>query len=296
MRVTNNMMFNSLRDGMASAGERLLKVHQMLSSGKRITRPSDDPVAMTISAGYKNVLNGLEQYERNIEFTGDYLANADTALSSVNDTLVRLKELSVLTRNETMDAQTRFYASYEVQGLLDHLISIGNTKVGDVYLFSGFLTDTETFDAAGTYNGDSNESKVFINKGTTFTYGLTGDRIFKGVGVPGGVDILQSVSDFKVALETNDITTIGNTIGLIDRAMGQISGVTADLGGRINRLQSSKEHIQGFSLTIKEMISNMEDADFADISTRLVKEQTNLEALQLTGAKFTGLSIFSFLR
>ncbi|MEE9542192.1 MAG: flagellar hook-associated protein FlgL [Thermodesulfobacteriota bacterium] len=296
MRVTNNMMFNSLRDGMASAGERLLKVHQMLSTGKRITRPSDDPVAMTISAGYKNVLNGLEQYERNIEFTGDYLANADTALSSVNDTLVRLKELSVLTRNETMDAQTRFYASYEVQGLLDHLISIGNTKVGDVYLFSGFLTDTETFDAAGTYNGDSNESKVFINKGTTFTYGLTGDRIFKGVGVPGGVDILQSVSDFKVALETNDITTIGNTIGLIDRAMGQISGVTADLGGRINRLQSSKEHIQGFSLTIKEMISNMEDADFADISTRLVKEQTNLEALQLTGAKFTGLSIFSFLR
>jgi flagellar hook-associated protein 3 FlgL len=296
MRVTNNMMFASLRDGMSSAAERLFKVHQMLSTGKRITKPSDDPVATTISAGYKNVLNGLEQFERNIEFTESYQANADTAISSINDILIRIQELAIETRNETMDATRRFNTSYEVQGLLDQLLSIGNTRVGDVYLFSGFLTDTETFDAAGSYNGDTNESKVFIGKNTTFTYGITGDRIFKGVGVPGGVDIYQNVIDFKTALETNDLAGISTAIGFVDQAMGQVSNVTADLGGRINRLQSSKEHIQGFVLQTKELISNMEDADLADISTRLVKEQTNLEALQLTGAKFTGLSIFSFLR
>ena len=296
MRVTNNMMFNSLREGMANAAERLLQVHQMLSTGQRLTKPSDDPVAMTISSGYKNVLNGLEQFERNIEFSENYLANVDTALYSLNDTMVRLKELAIQSRNETMDAQARFAFSYEVEGLLEHLINVGNTKVGDVYLFSGFLSDTASFDAAGNYNGDTNESKVFIGRGTTFTYGITGDRIFKGAGFAGGVDILQMVNDFKTALETSDMTIIGNTIDLVDTAMQQISSVNSDVGGRVNRLQSSKEHIQGFILQTKELISNMEDADMADISTRLIKEQTNLEALQLTGAKFTGLSIFSFLR
>lgn len=296
MRVSNNMMFNSLMTGMENASTRLLDIHQQLSTGKKITKPSDDPVAMTLGAQYKNTLNSLVQYERNIEFTEDYLANVDSTIYSINDKLSRLKELAISTRSETMDATLRLANSYEVQGIFDSLLSIGNTKVGDVNLFSGFKTDTKAFDATGNYMGDTNESAIFIGRGVSFTYGITGDRIFKGIGFTVPVDIYQVVDDFKVALETNDVATIGITIGLLDSAMSQVSNITSEVGGRVNRIKTSKEHLQGFIVQSKVLISNLEDIDLAEVSSELVRAQTNLEALQLTSAKFMGFSIFSFLR
>ena len=132
------MMFNSLLAGMDNAATKLLDIHQQLSTGKKLTKPSDDPVAMTLSAQYKSTLSSLTQFERNIGFTEDYLANVDTAVYSINEELIRLKEIAVSTRSETLDANVRMASSHEVEGVFQTLLSIGNTKVGDVNLFSGF--------------------------------------------------------------------------------------------------------------------------------------------------------------
>ncbi|MBE9532091.1 MAG: flagellar hook-associated protein FlgL [Proteobacteria bacterium] len=296
MRVSNNMMFNSLMSGMDNASTRLLDVHQQLSTGKKLSKPSDDPVAMTLGAQYKSTLNSLQQYERNIEFTEDYLANADSAIYSINDKLSRLKEIAIETRSETLSAENRLSSSYEVDGIYETLLAIGNTKVGDVNLFSGFKSDTQAFDAAGNYMGDANESTVLIGRGTSFTYGISGDRVFKGAGAAVPIDIYTVVNDLKVALETDDVVAIGASIDLLDSAMSQVSNITSDIGGRINRLTTSKDHIQGFIVQTKILISNLEDIDIAEVSSELVRAQTNLEALQLTSAQFTGLSIFNFLR
>lgn len=296
MRVSNSMMFNSLMRGMDNASSRLLDVHQQLSTGKKLIRPSDDPVAMTLGAQYKSTLNSLQQYKRNIEFTEDYLANADSAIYSINDKLSRLKEIAINTRSETMDAELRLASSYEVEGIYETLLAIGNTKVGDVNLFSGFKTDTQAFDSAGNYNGDTNESAIFIGRGTSFTYGITGDRVFKGAGATVPVDIFQVVNDLTVALQTNDVAAIGASIDLLDASMSQVSNITSEIGGRINRITTTKEHIAGFIIQTRIVISNLEDIDIAEVSTELVRAQTNLEALQLTSARFTGLTIFNFLR
>ncbi|MBI5233830.1 MAG: hypothetical protein HY880_05700, partial [Deltaproteobacteria bacterium] len=73
MRVTNNMMYATLKDGMSANSENLIRKYEMLSSGKKIMRPSDDPVSLAIAGDYKDIISSLGQYERNIDFAEDYL-------------------------------------------------------------------------------------------------------------------------------------------------------------------------------------------------------------------------------
>ncbi len=296
MRVTNNMLFDLLTNELLRSNERLLGTYETLSSGKKVNRPSDDPVAASGILDYKKILANLDQYKRNIQFAEEYLANTETALSEVTNTLSRLRELAVEQASDSATAETRLNASYEVDTLFNGLIAAGNTRFGDRYLFSGYLTTTQPFDTSGTYSGDNNESTLKIGQGITFTYGITGNKIFKGVGTTGGVDIYTIVQNFSTALQANNETNIQAAIATLDSSISQINDIVAELGARLNRLESQKEVIGGFRVEAEIILSGMEDADMTDVSIELAMNQTSLEALQLATSKVLELNIFRFIR
>ncbi|MBI5598585.1 MAG: flagellar hook-associated protein FlgL [Deltaproteobacteria bacterium] len=296
MRVTGNMLFEKLSGDIQGANERLFKTYETLSSGKSINAPSDDPVAISVVFGYKDVIAGLERYSRNIDFANAYLSSAETAVSHVSDTLVRLKELAIGQASGNSTAETRMNTSYEVGELYDGLIAAGNTRTGGRYIFSGYLSAAGAFDANGNYLGDSNAASLKIGPDAAFTYGFTGEKIFKGVGIPAGVDIYKIVGDFKTALETNNVAGLQTAIDDLDKAASQINDITAETGARMNRLDSEKDMIDGFSLEARTLLSGIEDADLAKVSIALATQQTTLQALQAAISKVFELNIFNFLR
>ena len=296
MRVTNSMLFNSLSKDVSKSDERLLDTYEQLSSGKKVNKPSDDPLAISGILLYRKTISENEQYMRNIDSAQNYLANSETSISDVNGILSRLKEIAESEASDTENAESRLSASYEVSDLYDELVTIGNTKIGDRYLFSGYLYTTTPFDSSGTYSGDANETSLKVGPDTTFTYGLTGGKIFKGTGISGGVDIYQIVSDFKTALETNDTSGIRSAIDSIETGIDQSNKILADIGARLNRLETRKAEIDSYNMEAKIMLSGMEDADIAELSMNLSAQQTTLEALLTSIANVSQLSIFNFIR
>ena len=295
MRVTNAMMLKTLTDGIYKTTAEMMKSQEKLASGKRINSISDDPVAFSEMMEHKDLISALNQYSSNIDYATEQLEHAETATSKFTDSLIRIKELAVTMATGTASTSGRQNTVYEVELLREHLIDSANTNVNNKYIFSGFKTDVTPFDSAGTYMGDSSERSLNIAPGTRFVHGLNGDRIFKGVGSPIGADIFQIVSDFVTALQNDDTAALQASVGELDDALRQVGDATSVIGARISRLQVQSQSTDEFLLQTKRLLSDIEDTDITEVAIALSFTQNSLEALQMTTAKFSKLSIFNFI-
>ena len=64
MRVTNNILINTVLRDLARGAEALLRTQEQLSSGRRIGRPSDDPVGLTAA---QDLEAALERFQAGLE-------------------------------------------------------------------------------------------------------------------------------------------------------------------------------------------------------------------------------------
>jgi len=142
MRIASSQWFrqsmNSLLEQQAAAA----KTQQQLASGKRLLKPSDDPVAATRAVDVTRAVEKLAQYERNGVQSENRLRLQETAVGGSLDVLQRVRELSVQANNGTQSNDTRGAIAAEVEQLRDALLQQVNMKDGTgKYLFGGFGED-----------------------------------------------------------------------------------------------------------------------------------------------------------
>ncbi len=293
MRVTTNILYDTYIKDINRQYRSIFKTQRKLTTGKKISTPSDDPARVGKLLDSKSFLSRLEQYERNVDSGVSYLGVAENAFSDATNILSRLKELAVLNATDTANTDQRNAAAIEVQSLFEELRAIGNTSFEGGYIFSGNKTDTPPFDALGLYNGDSGERVININSNSSMTLGVNGDKAFKGVG--GGVDIFTIVSNLKTALNADNSAGITSAITSLESASTQISNLTADVGGRNLRLSTTSESLSRFKLDLKISISGIEDADIAKVISDLQLGNVALQAAMSSSAKILTQSLLSFI-
>lgn len=234
MRITTFMLFNQFSNSLTKNLSQLAKVQQQLSSGKRLTKPSDDIIATRGTMAYRVSLNEIEQFNRNIDEGISTLGNTENQLRSTNDLINRARELAVAESNGTATATTRKVTSYEVQNLYNELLDIGNAKLKDKYLFSGFLTSTKPFNALGTYMGDSGSLEIFIANGIKTGINITGDTAFSDttkqlsavLGSTAGMGVLRITagSNNPVTIPIKDAATNASPEEVRDAINAPMSG------------------------------------------------------------------------
>ncbi|WP_447968310.1 flagellar hook-associated protein FlgL [Nitrospira sp. M1] len=158
----------------------------------------------------------------------------------------------------------------------------GAPTTGDVfYARSGYI-----------YQGDSNEVAIEIGDGKTVSSNVAGDRVFSGPTV----DLFTVFQNFHQALATNDEDGIGTAIANLDTALSQVTNARADVGARVNRLDTVKDSLSLVQVTIDTLRSDYEDADFAKVATELSTLQVNLQASLSVLTRQFETSLLNFLR
>ena len=152
--------------------------------------------------------------------------------------------------------------------------------------------DTFHVRAGYSYQGDSGSIDIETGEGRTVKTNITGDQVFSGPTV----NLLTVLQDFHQALATNDTDGIDTAIGQLDTALTQVTNARADLGARVNRLDTIKEGLDILNLNTETLRSDFEDADLAKVASELATLQTNLEASFATLTRQFETSLLNFLR
>lgn len=291
MRITSFTIFNQLTRSLHENLKILSKYSDRLSSGKKINKPSDDVSGMMKALDYKLTLNKIDKYRRNIEKTESQLGFTDTTLSSVVTSVTRARELAVQGSTGTQTADDRAAIAAEVTQLRDEVLRLSNSQFQSRYIFSGYKTDTQSFDATYTYQGDTNEIDVVIDANATMALNITGDTAFSY----GGKSFMESLDDLRYALENNIVSGIQDGITEMDNALKQLANVRSDVGAKLNALDNLKFNLDDRDLSFQTLLSNTEDTDIAGTISEISKTGVALESLRASGSKILSQSLMDFI-
>jgi len=140
MRVTQTMLTNGNLNYINQNYNRYSKIMDQINSGKKITKPSDDPVVAMKGMRYRTEVIEVKQFQRNLNEGFNWMENSDAALEEAGQVLQRIRELSVQASTDSYGEDERKNIAKEIERLQEHIVALANTKVGDNYIFNG--TDT----------------------------------------------------------------------------------------------------------------------------------------------------------
>src|SRR5919206_947642 len=101
-RITNNMLSRSVLSDLNDIATKQAQTRRQMSSGKAITRPSDDPFAAGRALSLHNEIEGIKQQSRNVAEANGWMTITDTALAHIGDMAQRARELVVKGSTDTL--------------------------------------------------------------------------------------------------------------------------------------------------------------------------------------------------
>ncbi len=296
--MTNGILVNTVKRNISRNLYQLGKYDNQLATYKRINKPSDDPVGLVDVLRLSSRLQENAQFQANAADARSWLESTDSALSSVNEILKRIYELTVQSVNGTLEAEDRQKTVLEIEELRHELVNIANTTYGDRYIFGGKDTKTKVFDeAADSWNPQiftGNHTIVYeVGVGVTIPVNVTAQEAF-GAGTAN--DILANIQGLIDDMKNNDVDALGTTwIAQLQQNMETILSCRAQVGARINRLEMTLDRLEEMETNFTALKSNVEDIDVAKVILDM-KNQENIYRMALSvGARIIQPSLMDFL-
>jgi flagellar hook-associated protein 3 FlgL len=287
MRVANKTIYAMVKFNLGRITEELNHASRVVSTGKRISDLSDDPVGLTQALNIKSALSNFEQLGRNITTGNSWLTASESAMSNVQGLLSDAKTLCVQMATVTIGPSERLAASETVQNMLEEVISLANTGLNGRYIFSGSKTDTVPFSQDGTYNGDNNPFTVKIGRNASVQVGSDGQAVFG--------TIFNTLSDLKNALGANDVNGIQTAMSNLDIHFDHVSNKISDVGSKMLRMEIKENIFQDLKISNTERLSKIEDADITEAIIDLQAKELVYQAALSSSAKVMELSLVDYM-
>lgn len=290
MRITQGMITDTTLRNLSANLARLEQFSNALTSGKRISKPSDDPVGVASAMGHHAALEQLDQHLKNIDSARGWLDTTDTALGSAGDALQRARELAVAAANDTTSAADRLAIKAEIDQLSEHVVQIANATHADQYIFAGAKTTTAAYvtGTPPTYQGDSTLIQREIAPGASITVNVVGQTTFD--------PIFAALGSLSAALAANDSTSIQAAESSLDGAHTTLLTTRAQVGARVNRLQAQSDRLTATQVSVTELLSKVEDTDYTATLSNFSTAQTVYKAALEVGARSLQPSLMDYLR
>src|SRR5688572_6183984 len=127
-RITQNSVAARTTGNLQLSLRRLAMTQDRLSSGKQMSRPSDDPVGTVSALRLRSGIRQTEQYVRNAEDGLGWLSAADNTLTSSLNQVRRVRDLTLQAANGANGEGERRAMAVEILAIRDSLIGLANTQ------------------------------------------------------------------------------------------------------------------------------------------------------------------------
>lgn len=143
MRITNKIMQNNSLSNINTNKVSQDKLTTMMSTQKKITRPSDDPVIAIRSLRLRSSVSQITQYyEKNAPDAESWLEVTEDAIINVTGILEDMIKQVTKGASEQLKTSDREVIIDQLKELRDELYSTGNADYAGRFVFTGYRTDT----------------------------------------------------------------------------------------------------------------------------------------------------------
>jgi len=296
MRISNRMMTNTIINDILKNKEKLFDAQKIVSTGKKISLPSDNPVMMGRVLDYKKTLSMIGQYEKNISMGKSRFEIIEPTLESVDKLLHEAKKLAMDLSAGNIDEQTRDTSLKMVENLYNQLMGYTHTKDGDKYIFSGHQSKTAPYSSDANFNaiwqGDEGDVRLMIGQGKDISLNDSGQKVFEA----GGVEFFDMLRDLRTGIQNDDPVMISNQVALFDNAIEHVRNVRIDGSVKYEQLEAAENSLKELQMNIEKLKSKVTDADMNEAIVELKAQQTAYEASLASAAKIIQTSLLDFLR
>jgi flagellar hook-associated protein 3 FlgL len=197
MRVSNDTLRAVFLSAIEGVQQRIADTQMQVSTGRRINKPSDDPIAAARVAELDSSLARLDQYQSNSAIARNQLGLEEQALGSTIDNLQRVRELAVQANNSPLSDGDRKIIANELRQRVDALRSLANTTdANGRYLFAGYSETTQPFTISPTgsvvYNGDQGQRTLQVGQVRFVAISDSGSEIFQNIPTGNGTFTLAA--------------------------------------------------------------------------------------------------------
>jgi flagellar hook-associated protein 3 FlgL len=293
MRVTQSMLAgNSLRN-LSKSYEKMGTYQDQLATGKKINRPSDDPVVAMKGMHYRTNLTEVEQYQRNISEAYQWMENSEAGIEQGTQVLQRVRELMVQASNGTNSPEDLKAIGAEMKQLKEDLVGSANTQVAGNYIFNGTQTKeapvTLNADGTVTVNIDKSPFEIEVSKGVQLKANINSDNVFSE-------DLFTVMGSIEKALSSGDASGLDGLLSDLDGKMDSMSAERAELGARYNRLELIEDRVGKQEIVSTRILSENEDADLEKVIMDLTAQESIHRAALSVGARIIQPTLMDFLR
>ena len=307
MKISNSQLFDTSIGQMTRKQSEISQMQAKLASGKQLVKPSDDAHKAALIQRLNSAMQRQDVFELSLNRADSRLATEETALNGSENMLQRIRELAIQGSNGGLNDADRMIIAKEVNNLRDSLFSLSNTQdTSGNYIFSGTAVNSPAYvldvDGAVTYQGNQNQTSVDISETRRVAINRPGDEVFSSVvritadAESEAIGFFQVLSDFSTALTAGDDEGLSRGLTEISVLTDDMAMSLADLGSRMNTVDSQRDVLADTKMRYQELLSNAEDLDYATAVTKLSAQMLSLEAAQASFAKISQLNLFDYIR
>ncbi|SHI54800.1 flagellar hook-associated protein FlgL [Propionispora hippei] len=304
MRITNNMIVANTIKNLNNSASRMNEAEERISTEKKISLPSDDPVIATRAIKYRSYVDTVEQYQKNTDDVTSWQSTTDGALSDLSDIMGQVRTLVVKASSDTLSDSDKSAIKEQISELQKNAIDVMNTSYGGRYIFGGYSTGDAPYALKSTSLTDSSGDSIDVNLVT-----------FKGKYVSlEGIDSSATDSSIESAISASNVystssaqpikVNVGFDTDVTVNVEGQdvVGGADSNLFNTFNKILLALNGNTSYKTATVDTstspatttVSTSSISDMSDLLTDVDADITRISTAQSTlGASMKNVSMIS---
>lgn len=321
MRLSTAQIYDQQMRGISNSQATWLNAGEQLSSGKRVVKPSDDPVAAAQAVVLSQAQAQTSQYASARGFATNNISQEETNLQQVTSVVQQAQTIVVAAANGTLSDDDRASYAQQLTGIRDQLLNLANTTDGNGrYMFAGYKTDTAPFvqDANGdvSYVGGDTAITQKVDANRIMTTNHTGSDVFMSLtsnpkAEPDGgtsesnifTTLNTAINSLNTPLEDADDAAKDVQSAALDKtnrglknSLNNVLKVRSELGTQLQELDNLDSKGDDTKLNQATQMSNLVDVDYTSAISTYTMQQAALQASYQVFSDMSGMSLFKMNR
>lgn len=291
-RVTQQTLMIGAQRNLQAGAAKLAELQEKAMTLNKISKPSDDPVAVADSMQVRAQQRATEQFGRNIDNGDGWLTMTDSALSNSASILNRVRDLTIQGANDgTMSIEAKESIASELQALKSDLLNQANTQYLGRNIFAGSSDAAQAFAADGTFAGvPGADVQRRVGADLTVRVDTDGQAVFGS-----GADSVFAVID-RISADLRGGVNVGARLTELDTRSKALIAGQSDNGARQAQLSRAAEGNDLMTTSLEAQRSRIEDGDLGQAILDLKLQDVSYQAALAVTAKVLPNTLMDFLR